>query len=42
VLSALSTLAAQDLSVALNHVVEQLRDPDRDDDVAALAARRTA
>lgn len=42
VLGALASLAAQDLSVALDDVVEQMRDPDRDDDVAALAARRTA
>jgi PAS domain S-box-containing protein len=42
VLGALSTLAGPDLSGALDVVVEQLRDPDRDDDVAALAARRTS
>ena len=41
VLDALTTLGAPDLSLALDAVVEQLRDPDRDDDVAALAARRT-
>ena len=42
VLGALSTLTGPDLSGALDVVVEQLRDPDRDDDVAALAARRTS
>jgi serine phosphatase RsbU (regulator of sigma subunit) len=41
VLGALATLAHPNLSAALDVVVEQLRDPDRDDDVAALAARRT-
>ena len=42
VLGAVSILAEPDLSAALDVVVERLRDPDRDDDVAALAARRTA
>ena len=42
VLDALKTLDAPDLSRALDAVVQQLPDPDRDDDVAALAARRTA
>ena len=32
---------ATDLSAALEEVVTLLRDPSRDDDVAALAARRT-
>ena len=41
VLHALSGLARPDLSSALDEVVNLLRDPSRDDDVAALAARRT-
>ena len=41
VLQALSGLAQPDLSQALEEVVHLLRDPSRDDDVAALAARRT-
>lgn len=41
VVAALSALSGPDLSASLDRVVEQLRDPDRDDDVAALAARRT-
>ena len=42
VLHALSGLAQPDLSSALEEVVHLLRDPSRDDDVAALAARRTS
>ena len=41
VLDALARLAGDDLSGALDQVVDLLRDPARDDDVAALAARRT-
>lgn len=42
VLHALPRLAQGDLSLALDAVVVGMRDPDRDDDVAALAARRTS
>ncbi len=41
VLEELGSLAVPDLAAALDAVVERLRDPARDDDVAALAARRT-
>jgi PAS domain S-box-containing protein len=41
VLEAVTTLAQPDLSGALADVVSRVRDPSRDDDVAALAARRT-
>ena len=41
VLHAVPRLARPDLSAALSEVVDLLRDPSRDDDVAALAARRT-
>jgi serine phosphatase RsbU (regulator of sigma subunit) len=37
---ALGTLREPDLSPALNRVVDEVRDPTRDDDVAALVARR--
>ena len=40
-LNALASLAEPDLSAALDAVVTRLRDPSRDDDVAALAVRRT-
>jgi serine phosphatase RsbU (regulator of sigma subunit) len=42
VMDALPTLAEHDLASALAEVVTRLRDPSRDDDVAALAARRTS
>jgi serine phosphatase RsbU (regulator of sigma subunit) len=38
--AALGTLREPDLSPALNRVVDEVRDPTRDDDVAALVARR--
>jgi serine phosphatase RsbU (regulator of sigma subunit) len=38
--AALDTLREPDLSPALNQVVDGVRDPTRDDDVAALVARR--
>jgi serine phosphatase RsbU (regulator of sigma subunit) len=41
VVQAVSRLHTGDLSTALDEVVDLLRDPSRDDDVAALAARRT-
>lgn len=41
VMNALPTLAEPDLAEALAEVVTRLRDPSRDDDVAALAVRRT-
>jgi PAS domain S-box-containing protein len=41
VLKALASLAEPDLSAALDAIVTRLRDPSRDDDVAALAVRRT-
>jgi serine phosphatase RsbU (regulator of sigma subunit) len=37
---ALTALAGRDLTSALNRVVDEVRDPTRDDDVAALVARR--
>lgn len=40
VLDVLPTLARPDLGAALDEVVRSLRDPSRDDDVAAVAARR--
>jgi serine phosphatase RsbU (regulator of sigma subunit) len=41
-LAALGVLADPDLSRALSRVVDEVRDPTRDDDVAALVARRQA
>jgi serine phosphatase RsbU (regulator of sigma subunit) len=41
-LAALGALADPDLSGALRRVVDEVRDPTRDDDVAALVARRRA
>ena len=41
VLDALPTLARSDLPAALDELVGLLRDPSRDDDVAAVAARRS-
>ncbi len=41
VLNSVAGLARRDLSGALDAVVTRLRDPSRDDDVAALAVRRT-
>ena len=41
VLTALPQLVADGLSSSLDEMVDRLRDPSRDDDVAALAARRT-
>jgi serine phosphatase RsbU (regulator of sigma subunit) len=41
-LAALGVLADPDLSRALSRVVDEVRDPTRDDDVAALVARRRA
>ena len=41
VLHALPTLAAADLEAALVELVVSLREPSLDDDVAAVAARRT-
>ena len=41
-LAALGALAEPDLSGALGRVVDEVRDPTRDDDVAALVARRQA
>ena len=40
VVDEVGALAAPDLAAALLEVVQRLRDPARDDDVAALAARR--
>ncbi len=42
VLGVLPTLVRPDLGAALDEVVNLLRDPSRDDDVAAVAARRPA
>ena len=39
-LAALGALTEPDLSAALDRVVDEVRDPTRDDDVAALVARR--
>jgi serine phosphatase RsbU (regulator of sigma subunit) len=41
VVDALSRLSGPDLPAVLDEVVNRLRDPSRDDDVAALAVRRT-
>jgi serine phosphatase RsbU (regulator of sigma subunit) len=41
-LAALAALGEPDLSAALDRVTDEVRDPTRDDDVAALVARRRA